>query len=188
MTTQQTQRVLVGTLKSKAEEVKGQSAVITYQVMRDGMQYPDYVTLWPGEDGILHPPDVTMGGRYAWTVDAKPKGQGKKGEYLNLVNVKPADGVAAPQGQQALPPRGEFRTPEQIIRTYALECATTLATALIAKGLEMKSSEVMLVASKYAEYITTGNAPTAPKQAQALERADAPASAQPGAVQGKKEG
>lgn len=76
----------------------------------------------------------------------------------------------------------EFRTPEQMIRGQALECATALACALVAKGETMRSNEVMLVAGKYEHYLATGELPRMPVQAVAPLQtpAQAPASRESG--------
>lgn len=82
-----TQKTINATLKSVAEEEKGGKDVIVYQVIRDGMQYPDFITAWPDEEGPPERANVRKGTRYAWTVMAKPKGEGKKGEYLDFLSV-----------------------------------------------------------------------------------------------------
>ncbi len=89
-----TEKTIIATLKAIAEEQKGGKEVITYQVIGDGRDYPDFITAWPDhETGDLPGPDMELvkGRQYAWTVNAKPKGEGKKGEYLDFLAVGYAD-------------------------------------------------------------------------------------------------
>ena len=81
------QKTIIATLKAVSEEEKGGKDVVVYQIMRDGMKYPDYITQWPDEDEPAERADVRNGYRYAWTIMAKPKGEGKKGEYLDFLSV-----------------------------------------------------------------------------------------------------
>ena len=106
MTTEHvTRKTLMATLKSIAEEVKAGKQAYSLQVLRDRMQYPDYITVWPDKDGNLARPLVSVGQRYEFLVDAKPKGADKKGEYLDFVSVgQPAVALSPSEAPQpALP-------------------------------------------------------------------------------------
>ena len=102
MTTEHvTRKTLMATLKSIAEEVKAGKQAYSLQVLRDRMQYPDYITVWPDKDGNLARPLVSVGQRYEFLVDAKPKGADKKGEYLDFVSAAPP--MARPLGEAPQP-------------------------------------------------------------------------------------
>jgi hypothetical protein len=87
----------------------------------------------------------------------------QNGEYVNrtLLSVKPAEGAAGPnpeynaQAAKAYTPKGEFRTPAQIIRTSALESAVQ---SFYAAQADPVGDQVGLleVAVTYEKFITEG--------------------------------
>lgn len=154
---------------------------------RPGMKFPDsfYGKDWdmvkPVQPGTVYVLQLERG---RLRKDAREGSANAWDYWENPVAIRPATAQeqaakpapAAPQAVSPPSPRGEFRTPEQIIRCVALEHATALAVALIGKGADtMRSSEVMLVASKYEAYIATGERP-APVQAPAPQQAAIPQS------------
>lgn len=197
-----TRKTITAVLEAQGEKQKGGKLAFEYQVRRQGMNFPDFITWWPprddGKEGPpATPPKGVLGQIYRYTVDAKSKGEGKKGEYYNLVSIQAAD-VPKPQGGPGAAPSGpsapEAEAPpweveEQgpgrrdatrasIEKQTALKAAVELAGYHIAKGQDMKSAEVLLVASKFAAWLATGElppvVPSSKQPAQAEARGGSP--------------
>ena len=126
-----TRRSFIATLKETGQAKKGGKPVHTYQVLRPGMQYPDFITLWDERwDGAF--PSLAVDTPYEWTVDAKPKGEGKKGEYLDFVSAEaPAQAARdAPTPKTAYEQRMDVARPSIEAQT-ALSAAKDLVVALL---------------------------------------------------------
>ena len=160
------EKTVVAVVKSVASEEKGGKDVISFQVMRDGMKFPDYITAWPDQDGNIDPTARTVrnGQRYAFLVAAKPKPNGK-GEYLNFLglgNAKDApkaanpprtasNGASAPAGAAS----SDSRDPRErsIERQVALKAAVEMGGYWIAKGREVNAKDTIIVAGIFADWL-----------------------------------
>lgn len=159
------QKTIIGTLKAASEEEKAGKTVVVYQVIRDRMKYPDYVTLWPAEDGTLTRPKVKLRLRYAWTCEAKPKAGDSKGEYLDFISVVEATappetgsgaqgGPSGEDGQSRCPQDDPILRRRSIERQTALNDATALAVALIHAGdVTLKAVHVVAAADHMAKWM-----------------------------------
>ena len=181
-----TQETITGILKSIAEEEKGGKDVIVYQIMRDNMKFPDFITAWPDDEGEIDRPSLKKGERYTFTVLAKPKKDGK-GKYLDYVSVasgaSKAAGVAPASAQAAKAPSaaperaagqsaGYDARDTSIQRQVALKAATELAVAYIEKGQPMPSANIVMVAGYFAEFLATGRYPKAAGATEAPDEDD----------------
>ena len=137
---------------------------------RPGMKYPD--SFYGKAETLTLVKDLKPGQRYTFVLERdrlkKNKTEGSKLDFdyfetLLEVRSAPAEAPATPSAPGTETGRvSEFRTPEQIIRGVALEQATALAVALIAGGQNLRSPEVLVIASKYETYILSGKMPRMP--------------------------
>lgn len=177
------QKTITGTLKAVSEEEKAGKDVVVYQIMRDGMKFPDFITAWPDAEGEVERPSLRKGERYTFTVETKPKKDGK-GEYLDYLDVAigspgratapaaPAAPSAAPtaprpaQGQEArseapgVDPRGR-----SIERQVCLKAATDWCVARVQAGEQVNTYHVLQIANWFAAWLESGAMPREPKGA-----------------------
>lgn len=171
---QATRKKITAVLQGVSQKQKGNKPVHEYEVKRPGMQYPDFITLWD-ERWSGDFPALRVGETYTFLVDAKPRGEGKKGEYWDFVEATtqaeptPEDQTQPTQQQEYWKPRDPAER-TSIERQVALKAAVDYMSHLVTAGQkDFHTSHVVNAAEIFAAFIARGEVPqpkSAPAQAQ----------------------